>query len=403
MADQSVAAAQGDGRPGVVDPYEQASFKFQDVLRHELALVAARRERLDAERGDLAGSGPPPTGDSTETAWDARLLGVSFSGGGIRSATFNLGVLQALAGRGVLRYVDYLSTVSGGGYVGSWLTALCQRRFARTKKDAEAAGVESGSVLELSRKGFKSFEAGLAWSAGDTDDGGPKREDRAIRFLREFSNYLTPKLGMFSGDTWALIAIYVRNALLNQLVLLLALAGVLLIPRLLSPLLARGEAHDDVAFLLWMLAALVVHVFICWNLGKNLADIAALRGDNEHAHAPRVIRQLGVPLLAIGVSAASWLGHLGTWSLGAAAAVGAAVSLFTWSLASASARRHAGRPWSRIERIFWVRMMQYAVPSGGVFGLLLHAVSVWLFADGTYSGFKLVAAPPTLALAILLS
>jgi len=131
MADQSVAAAQGDGRPGVVDPYEKASFKFQDVLRHELALVAARRARLDAERGDLR-SGPPPAGDPTDTAWSARLLGVSFSGGGIRSATFNLGVLQALAGRGVLRYVDYLSTVSGGGYIGSWLTALCQRRFART-------------------------------------------------------------------------------------------------------------------------------------------------------------------------------------------------------------------------------------------------------------------------------
>ena len=402
MADQSVAAAQGDGRPAVVDPYEQASFKFQDVLRHELALVAARRARLDAERGDL-GSGPPPVGDPTDTAWAARLLGVSFSGGGIRSATFNLGVLQALAGRGVLRYVDYLSTVSGGGYVGSWLTALCQRRFARTKKDAEAAGVESGSVHELSREGFESFEAGLAWSAGDTDDSGPKREDRAIRFLREFSNYLTPKLGMFSGDTWALIAIYVRNALLNQLVLLLALVGVLLVPRLLSPLLAHAEAHDDVAFLLWMLAALIVHVFICWNLGKNLADVAALRGDTEHAHAPRVIRQLGIPLLAIGVSAASWLGYVGTWPLPTAAAVGAVVCLFTWSLASVSARRHSGQPWSKVEKHFWTRMMWYSVPSGAVFGLLLHAVSVWLFADGTYSGFKLVAAPPALALAVLLA
>src|SRR5262245_42012568 len=278
MADQSVAAAQGDGRPGVVDPYEQASFKFQDVLRHELALVAARRERLDAERGDLAGSGPPPTGDSTETAWDARLLGVSFSGGGIRSATFNLGVLQALAGRGLLRYVDYLSTVSGGGYIGSWLTALCQRRFARTKKDAEAAGVESASALELDRAGFKSFEAALAWSAGDTDDAKPKREDRAIRFLREFSNYLTPKLGMFSGDTWALIAIYVRNALLNQLVLLLALAGVLLVPRLLSPLLEQHEARDTRTFLIWLAAVLAAHLVVCFRMGKNLAGVTATNG-----------------------------------------------------------------------------------------------------------------------------
>ena len=75
MADQNVAAAQGDGRPAVVDPYEQACFKFHDVLRQELALLAARRALLDAERGDL-GSGPPPAGDPTDTAWGARLLGV---------------------------------------------------------------------------------------------------------------------------------------------------------------------------------------------------------------------------------------------------------------------------------------------------------------------------------------
>ena len=31
------------------------------------------------------------------------------------------GVLQGLANKELLRYVDYLSTVSGGGYIGSWL------------------------------------------------------------------------------------------------------------------------------------------------------------------------------------------------------------------------------------------------------------------------------------------
>ena len=402
MADQNAAAAQGDGRPGTVDPYEQSCFKFEDVLRHELTIAAARRKLLDTERGDLEGTGPPAGADPADAAWQARLLGLSFSGGGIRSATFNLGVLQALAGRGVLRYVDYLSTVSGGGYIGSWLTALCQRRFARTKEDANAAGVETGSLLGLDEAGFQSFEQGLAWSAGDTDGRGPAREDRAIRFLREFSNYLTPKLGMFSGDTWALIAIYVRNALLNQLVLLLALVGVLLLPRLLSPLLGRAEADTDAKFLLWMLADLIVLVFICWNLGRNLASITALRG-GEPEHAPRVIRRIGVPLLAIGISAASWLGYVGEWPLTVAAAVGAVVSVFTWSLASASARRHAGKAWSKVEKGFWTRMIWYSVPSGAVFGLLLHAVSVWLFADGTYSGFKLVAAPPALAFAVLLA
>ena len=55
------------------------------------------------------------------------LIGLAFSGGGIRSATFNLGILQALAENGLLHKFDYLSTVSGGGYIGSWLAALTLR------------------------------------------------------------------------------------------------------------------------------------------------------------------------------------------------------------------------------------------------------------------------------------
>ncbi len=62
-------------------------------------------------------------------------IGLSFSGGGLRSATFNLGVVQALAKHGVLPFVDYLSTVSGGGYLGSSLTSLLN--LHRHSPDAE--------------------------------------------------------------------------------------------------------------------------------------------------------------------------------------------------------------------------------------------------------------------------
>jgi len=44
-----------------------------------------------------------------------KTVGLAFSGGGIRSASFALGVMQALVSRDKLRQVDYLSTVSGGG------------------------------------------------------------------------------------------------------------------------------------------------------------------------------------------------------------------------------------------------------------------------------------------------
>ena len=59
-------------------------------------------------------------------------FGLALSGGGIRSATFNLGLLQALAQLGVLRQVNYLSTVSGGGYVGGFWTAWLRRRGRST-------------------------------------------------------------------------------------------------------------------------------------------------------------------------------------------------------------------------------------------------------------------------------
>src|SRR5690349_7181549 len=55
------------------------------------------------------------------------LVGLAFSGGGIRSATFGLGVLEALKTLDLLDKVHYLSTVSGGGYIGSWFSANCRR------------------------------------------------------------------------------------------------------------------------------------------------------------------------------------------------------------------------------------------------------------------------------------
>lgn len=53
---------------------------------------------------------------------DSLTLGIALSGGGIRSASFGLGVLQALKEHNILQAADYLSTVSGGGYIGSALT-----------------------------------------------------------------------------------------------------------------------------------------------------------------------------------------------------------------------------------------------------------------------------------------
>jgi choline dehydrogenase-like flavoprotein len=62
-------------------------------------------------------------------------VGLALSGGGIRSATFSLGVLQALAQRNRLREVDLLSTVSGGGFIGSFLGRLFTRDVVKLADD----------------------------------------------------------------------------------------------------------------------------------------------------------------------------------------------------------------------------------------------------------------------------
>ena len=85
------------------------------------AVYATEREYL-AQRRVLAGV----TGKA-EAPETLRPLGLALSGGGIRSATFNLGVLQTLARLDILRRMDYLSTVSGGGYIGSCLSSLLSR------------------------------------------------------------------------------------------------------------------------------------------------------------------------------------------------------------------------------------------------------------------------------------
>jgi hypothetical protein len=90
---------------------------FDVVLEEELSEIEALRENRGVDRARLE------DGTAFEKADKAGLVGLALSGGGIRSATFNLGILQGLAKFEKLACFDYLSTVSGGGYIGSWLVA----------------------------------------------------------------------------------------------------------------------------------------------------------------------------------------------------------------------------------------------------------------------------------------
>ncbi|MFN0055327.1 MAG: patatin-like phospholipase family protein [Planctomycetales bacterium] len=75
--------------------------------------VAAEKPEVDARR--------VATGCKAKA--DEDLVGLAISGGGIRSATLALGVVKGLAENDVLKDVDLVSTVSGGGYLGSFLSS----------------------------------------------------------------------------------------------------------------------------------------------------------------------------------------------------------------------------------------------------------------------------------------
>ncbi len=158
---------------------------------------------LAAENAALRGPG--------ETAPYSALC---ISGGGIRSATFALGAIQALAGQGVLAAFDYLSTVSGGGYIGSWLTSWKHRE----------GGLDR--IIPYLRRNAERV---------------PPDHPDPIQHLREYNSYLSPKLGFFSADTWTLVAIVARNMMLNWLVFLPLLMAAMMAPRLILSLARLGE------------------------------------------------------------------------------------------------------------------------------------------------------------------
>ena len=156
---------------------DPAILSTHDALCQELDEIERRRARR-------VGGTHHPSDDFETLQQRAQRLNLSalcLSGGGIRSAAFCLGVLQSLAGRRLLRQFDYLSTVSGGGFIGGWLQVLIR---------------EQGGV-------------------GNAEETLNQPRPAVLRRLRAYTNYLTPQTGPLSTDTWAGAVLYLRNLLIN--------------------------------------------------------------------------------------------------------------------------------------------------------------------------------------------
>ena len=136
------------------------------------------------------------------------LAALCLSGGGIRSAVFSLGIVQGLARRKLLHGFDYLSTVSGGGYLGGLVSAWIHRHPRGLDGVSDELGGRRAGAQKL------------------------QPEAAPLQYMRNFSNYLSPKLGVLSADSWTLISIFVRNLYVYWLVLVPLLLAVLAAPRL---------------------------------------------------------------------------------------------------------------------------------------------------------------------------
>jgi hypothetical protein len=213
-----------DRKAGENNPAEMRSDEEIRVAVLTALLDDLRKERLKSE-GNGGGNGTAKGGDNGggasiryNSADEARhacerteRAALCLSGGGIRSATFNLGILQGLARHGLLEQFDYLSTVSGGGFIGSWLTAWMHRRGM----DEVIKGLSKQPPSPL------------------------QPEPSPINHLRVFSNYLSPQPGLLSADTWTLIATVLRNLVLTWLVFVPILLAALLAPRLWMAMVMR--------------------------------------------------------------------------------------------------------------------------------------------------------------------
>ncbi|MEZ4960583.1 MAG: hypothetical protein R2830_12255 [Saprospiraceae bacterium] len=90
------------------------TYKLTTVLKEEKAMLTERRRRL--------------FGEEAAAKFDENKFGIAMSGGGIRSATINLGFLRTLNLFKILEKADYLSTVSGGGYTGAYIQATVKEK-----------------------------------------------------------------------------------------------------------------------------------------------------------------------------------------------------------------------------------------------------------------------------------
>src|SRR5262245_25822201 len=232
-----------------ISPEPPPGIRLDEIVRTEVQVINARRGELGRPLLTLHGTG------ASSRVLDA--VGLALSGGGIRSAAISLGVLQSLNEHGVLKRVDYLSSVSGGGYMGSSLTATMTK-------------TEGGFVFGTSTGPRGASVAGMQPAPPDVKDSG------SVGHIRNYSNYLIPR---GARDLVTAVAIIVRGlaanaALVLPFVLLLALITILIFPDrsdLTRSLAWLPVSHFGITLLLALIGLVL---FLAWAIYRSLLPAA---------------------------------------------------------------------------------------------------------------------------------
>jgi len=214
-------------------------------------------------------------------------LGLAFSGGGIRSASVNLGLIQALSERKVLKQAHYICGVSGGGYILGWLTAWIARvGFANVQEQLEN---NSASGAPLPKPTNTTFPRYL--------------EPDPIHYLRRYVSYLVPRSGLGSGDTLAAIAIYLRNLLLVQTLAALALVCVTAAAQTAAPTVLWNLVGKFYCVAMSLATVLATTVVVAVAIGRSLGYLARNEVPPSKLFVNEVAQYGGLLL-----SVAIWLG-----------------------------------------------------------------------------------------------
>lgn len=369
-----------------------------DVWGNELDQIDLRRKMVSQRDGDGAGftssgsesdaadrsgnassNSDDPIDDVTKRALAMNLVGLAFSGGGIRSATFNLGILQGLAEQKLLKHVDYLSTVSGGGFIGSWFTTLIRR----------VKGVEEAESLLQPIRRHQSFSVE---GQGDWHGSEREAEPEPIAHLRAYSNYLAPKVGLLSQDSLSLISAYVRNLVASLLVLLPALIACIAFIRLghslfLGTILTSFDCAPEFTA---MMTAIVLAVALLM-MGAAVGRIREIRRHQEKEQIPVAhqvhlspgIYTVVVTLLVMSAVLAVWLlsseRHVANiWGYDLADLKDQRVKVVGFFAALAAVCYLLQELWQGLDR-FRLGTLAARGVGGAAGGILVYLVVRWLF------------------------